>query len=51
MRVIGFDPELTVARAMQLSSGVERTSSLDDLFCAPSSSHCMRHWSRRRGIW
>ncbi len=32
MRVIGFDPELTVARAMQLSSAVERTPSLDDLF-------------------
>jgi len=32
MRVVGFDPELTVARAMQLSSGVERTPSLDDLF-------------------
>ena len=32
MRVVGFDPELTVSRAMQLSSGVERTTSLDDLF-------------------
>jgi D-3-phosphoglycerate dehydrogenase / 2-oxoglutarate reductase len=32
MRVVGFDPELTVARAMQLSSAVERTTMLDDLF-------------------
>jgi len=32
MRVVGFDPDLTVERAMQLSSGVERTQSLDDLF-------------------
>lgn len=32
MHVIGFDPELTVQRAMQLSSAVERTSSIDDLF-------------------
>jgi len=32
MRVIGFDPELTVPRAMQLSSGIERTPMLDDLF-------------------
>ena len=32
MHVIGFDPELTVPRAMQLSAAVERTTSLDDLF-------------------
>jgi D-3-phosphoglycerate dehydrogenase len=32
MRVVGFDPELTVERAMQLSAGIERTQSLDDLF-------------------
>ena len=32
MRVVGFDPELTIHRAQQLSSGVERTLSLDDLF-------------------
>ena len=32
MRVVGFDPDLTVERAMQLSSGVERTQSLEDLF-------------------
>ena len=32
MRVVGFDPDLTVHRALQLSSGVERTLSLDDLF-------------------
>lgn len=32
MRVIGFDPQLTVHRAWQLSSGVEKAASLDDLF-------------------
>jgi len=32
MRVIGFDPQLTVQRAWQLSSGVEQAASLDDLF-------------------
>ena len=32
MHVVGFDPELTISRAMQLSAGVERTTSLDDLF-------------------
>ena len=32
MRVLGFDPELTVQRALQLSSGVERALSLDDVF-------------------
>jgi len=31
MRVIGFDPEMTVQRAWQLSSGVQQASSLDDL--------------------
>ncbi|KPK58391.1 MAG: 3-phosphoglycerate dehydrogenase [Gammaproteobacteria bacterium SG8_31] len=32
MRVIGYDPQLTVQRAWQLSSGVEQAASLDDLF-------------------
>jgi D-3-phosphoglycerate dehydrogenase len=32
MRVIGFDPSITVQRAWQLSSGVEQALSLDDLF-------------------
>jgi Phosphoglycerate dehydrogenase and related dehydrogenases len=32
MRVVGFDPELTVERALQLTSSIERTPSLDDLF-------------------
>ncbi|MEO8620238.1 MAG: phosphoglycerate dehydrogenase [bacterium] len=32
MHVLGFDPELTVQRALQLSSGVERALSLDDVF-------------------
>jgi len=31
MRVIGFDPQITVQRAWQLSSGVDRARSLDDL--------------------
>jgi D-3-phosphoglycerate dehydrogenase len=32
MRVLGYDPEITVQRAWQLSSGVEQALSLDDLF-------------------
>ncbi len=32
MRVIGFDPQITVQRAWQLSSGVEQAVNLDDLF-------------------
>jgi len=32
MRVLGFDPQITVQRAWQLSSGVEQAVSLDDLF-------------------
>jgi len=32
MRVLGFDPKITVQRAWQLSSGVEQALSLDDLF-------------------
>jgi D-3-phosphoglycerate dehydrogenase len=32
MRVIGFDPQITVERAWQLSAGVEKARSLDDLF-------------------
>jgi D-3-phosphoglycerate dehydrogenase len=32
MRVIGYDPQITVQRAWQLSSGIEQASSLDDLF-------------------
>jgi D-3-phosphoglycerate dehydrogenase len=31
MRVIGYDPEITVTRAWQLSSDVQQASSLDDL--------------------
>jgi D-3-phosphoglycerate dehydrogenase len=31
MKVIGFDPEITVERAWQLSSGVEQAASIDDL--------------------
>lgn len=31
MRVIGYDPGMTVERAWQLSSGVEQATSLDDL--------------------
>jgi D-3-phosphoglycerate dehydrogenase len=32
MRVVGFDPELTVEHALRLTSSIERTVSLDDLF-------------------
>lgn len=32
MRVIGFDPQITVQRAWQLSSTIEQAVSLDDLF-------------------
>ena len=32
MRVLGYDPDITVQRAWQLSSGVEQALSLDDLF-------------------
>jgi D-3-phosphoglycerate dehydrogenase len=32
MHVLGFDPQITVRRAWQLSSGVEQALSLDDLF-------------------
>jgi D-3-phosphoglycerate dehydrogenase / 2-oxoglutarate reductase len=32
MQVLGYDPQITVQRAWQLSSGVEQAQSLDDLF-------------------
>jgi D-3-phosphoglycerate dehydrogenase len=32
MKVLGYDPQITVRRAWQLSSGVEQSVSLDDLF-------------------
>jgi len=32
MRVVGFDPELTVERALQLTSSIERMLSLEELF-------------------
>ena len=32
MNVVGFDPELTVERALQLTSSIERAASLEDLF-------------------
>ena len=32
MNVLGYDPQITVQRAWQLSSGVEQALSLDDLF-------------------
>jgi D-3-phosphoglycerate dehydrogenase / 2-oxoglutarate reductase len=32
MRVIGYDPKITVQRAWQMSSGVEQAVNLDDLF-------------------
>ncbi len=38
MHVLGYDPQITVQRAWQLSSGVEQAQSLDDLF---SRSHAV----------
>lgn len=38
MHVLGYDPQITVQRAWQLSSGVEQALSLDDLF---SRSHAV----------
>ncbi|MDH3418869.1 MAG: 3-phosphoglycerate dehydrogenase family protein [Gammaproteobacteria bacterium] len=32
MRVVGYDPQITVRRAWQLSSGVEQAANLEDLF-------------------
>ena len=32
MKVVGYDPKITVQRAWQLSSGVEQAASLEDLF-------------------
>src|SRR6202035_5038320 len=32
MKVLGYDPQITVRRAWQLSSSVEQALSLDDLF-------------------
>jgi len=32
MRVLGYDPQITVQRAWQLSAGVEQAQSLEDLF-------------------
>jgi D-3-phosphoglycerate dehydrogenase len=32
MRVLGYDPQITVQRAWQLSAGIEQALSLDDLF-------------------
>ena len=32
MHVLGYDPQITVQRAWQLSSGVEQALSLEDLF-------------------
>jgi D-3-phosphoglycerate dehydrogenase len=32
MKVVGFDPQITVERAWQLSSGVQQVESLDELF-------------------
>src|SRR6202045_3427658 len=37
MRVLGYDPQLTVQRAWQLSSSVEQALSLEDLFTRPDA--------------
>ncbi|MEE8307745.1 MAG: phosphoglycerate dehydrogenase [Gammaproteobacteria bacterium] len=36
MNVIGYDPQITVRRAWQLSSGVEQAADIDDLFAQAS---------------
>ena len=57
MKVLGYDPQITVQRAWQLSSGVEQALSLDDLFARSRLRHRARAaqrrtpaaWSARRG--
>ena len=39
MNVLGYDPQITVQRAWQLSSGVEKALSLDDLFARSDIDH------------
>ena len=38
MHVVGFDPQITVQRAWQLSSKVQQALSVDDLLRDPTSS-------------
>ena len=37
MKVLGYDPQITVQRAWQLSSSVQQALSLDDLFARSES--------------
>ena len=39
MKVLGYDPQITVHRAWQLSSSVEQALSLDDLFARADVDH------------
>ena len=56
MKVLGYDPQITVQRAWQLSSSVEQALSLDDLFVRADVDHGARaaqrprpaDWSTRR---
>jgi D-3-phosphoglycerate dehydrogenase len=50
MRVLGFDPQITVQRAWQLSSGVEQALSLDDLFSRSDVITCTCRCSKPRAI-
>jgi D-3-phosphoglycerate dehydrogenase len=40
MKVLGYDPQITVQRAWQLSSGVEQALSIDDLFARSDVVTC-----------
>jgi D-3-phosphoglycerate dehydrogenase / 2-oxoglutarate reductase len=40
MKVLGYDPQITVQRAWQLSSGVEQALSIDDLFSRSDMVTC-----------
>jgi D-3-phosphoglycerate dehydrogenase / 2-oxoglutarate reductase len=48
MRVIGYDPKITVQRAWQMSSGVEQAVNLDDLFTRSNVVTDSRAVERRR---
>ena len=47
MKVLGYDPQITVQRAWQLSSSVEQALSLDDLFARSDVDHRARAAERR----
>jgi D-3-phosphoglycerate dehydrogenase len=51
MKALGYDPQITVQRAWQLSSGVEQALSLDDLFARSDMVTVHVPWSMRRAHW